>query len=122
MPRMLYEVGRSEFVMRVTLDFDGKGFFTKMRVVSSWLVLKALSRGAQYGRKSANRKYHLKCHGLRISFRTSLLLRLLLGEDRMRIKLDWRRQKKPKQTLWTEKDHKLASKWSQKLLEVIVEC
>ena len=116
---MLYKVVRGDCVMRATIDIDGTGFLSKMRVVIDWLVLKAISRGAQYGRRSARRKFHLKCHGLQISFRTSLLLRLLLGDDKVRIRLDMRRMKKPKQILWTEKDHKFATKWTQKLLEVI---
>ncbi len=112
-------MGRSGFLLRVTIDIDGTGFLSKMKVVIDWLFLKVISRGAQYGRRSARRKFHLKCHGLQISFRTSLLLRLLLGDDRMRIKLDVRRVSKPKQILWTEKDHKSATRWTQRLLEVI---
>lgn len=105
--------------MRVTIDIDGTGFLSKMRIVVDWFALKAISRGAQYGRRSARGKFHLKCHFLRISFKTSLFLRVLLGDDKMRVKLDVRRQVKPKQILWTEKDHKLATKWTQSLQEVI---
>jgi len=106
--------------MRVTLDYDSKGFLTKMRVVSSWLILKTISRNRVYGRKSANKNYHLKAHGLPISFKVSLFIRILLGDDRMRVKLDMRRARKPKQILWSEKDHKFATKWTRNLLEVIV--
>jgi hypothetical protein len=108
------------YIMRVTVDIDGTGFLSRMRVVIDWLALKAISRGAQYGRRSARGKFHLKCHYLRISFRTSLLLRLLLGDDKMRVKLDIRRTRKPKQILWSEKDHKPATRWTQSLLEVMV--
>lgn len=104
--------------MRITIDVDGTGFLSKMRVVVDWLALKAISRGAQYGRRSARRKFHLKCHFLRISFKTSLFLRVLLGDDRMRIRFDIRRVKKPKQILWSMKDNKPATKWTQSLLEV----
>lgn len=106
--------------MRVTIDIDGTGFLSRMKVVIDWLALKAISRGAQYGRRSARGKFHLKAHGLPISFKVSLFIRILLGDDRMRVKLDMRRMKKPKQILWTEKDHKFATKWTQNLLEVIV--
>lgn len=105
--------------MRITIDIDGTGFLSKMNVVVDWFILKAISRGAQYGRRSAGRKFHLKCHGLPISFKVSLFIRILLGDDRMRVKLDMRRMKKPKAILWTEKDHKFATKWTRSLLEVI---
>ena len=105
--------------MRVTVDIDGTGFLSIMRVVIDWFALRAISRGAQYGRRSARGKFHLKCHFLQISFRTSLFLRVLLGDDRMRIRFDIRRMKKPKQILWSEKDHKLATRWTQSLLEVL---
>jgi len=107
-------------VMRVTLDYDSRSFLTKIRIVSSWLILKAISRGQVYGRRSANKNVHLKCHYLKITFRVSLFLRVLLGDDRMRIRFDIRRVKKPKQILWSEKDHKLATRWTRSLLEVIV--
>jgi hypothetical protein len=105
--------------MRVTLDYDGTGFRSKYLTVFSWFVLKILSRGAQYGRKSADSGYHLKCHGLRISFKLSLLIRFLLLEDGHRSLFDMQRLKKPKQILWTHKNKKPASKWTQSLLEVI---
>jgi len=103
----------------VTLDYDGKGFLTKMKVVSSWLILKAVSRGQIYGRRSAGRKFHLKAHGLPISFKVSLFIRILLGDDRMRVKLDMRRARKPKQILWSMKDNKPATRWTRSLLEVV---
>lgn len=112
-------MGREDGFMRITIDIDGIGFLSRMRVVIDWLALKAISRGAQYGRRSARRKFHLKAHYLSISFRTSLLLRLLLGDDKRRVRFDMRRTKKPKQILWSEKDHKLATKWTQSLQEVI---
>ena len=105
--------------MRCTIDLDGTDFFTKWRFTVDWLVLRVLSRNAQYGRRSASGKFHLKCHGLKVSFRTSLILRLLLGDDKMRIKFDLQRLKKPKQCLFTMKNGKRAGKWSQNLLEVI---
>ena len=106
-------------VMRVTLDYDGDGFVSKYHTILSWFVLKILSRGAQYGRKSADKGYHLKRHGLRISFKMSLLIRFLLLEDKQRSLFDLTRTKKPKQILWTHKEGKPASKWSRNLLEVI---
>jgi len=105
--------------MRITCDYDGTGFVSKFRTTVAWLVLKTLSRGAQYGRKSADSGYHLKCHGLRISFKLSLLIRFLLLEDGHRSLFDMQRLKKPKQILWTHKNKKPASKWCQNLLEVI---
>ena len=105
--------------MRITIDIDGTGFLSKMNVVVDWFILKAISRGAQYGRRSAGRKFHLKCHYLKITFKTSLFLRVLLGDDKMRVKLDMRRLAKPKQILWSMKDHKPATRWTQSLLEVI---
>jgi len=105
--------------MRVTCDFDGNGFVCKFKTTVAWLVLKTISRGAVYGRKSADKGYHLKCHGLRISFRMSLLVRFLLLEDKQRSVFDLTRTKKPKQILWTHKDKKPAGKWTQNLLGVI---
>jgi len=105
--------------MRLTVDIDGTGFLSRMNVVVDWFILKVISRGAQYGRRSAGGKFHLKCHYLKISFKTSLFLRLLLGDDKRRVKFDMRRTKKPKAILWTEKDHKPATRWTQNLLEVI---
>lgn len=103
----------------MTLDYDGTGFVSKFKTTIAWLVLKALSRGAQYGRKSASKGYHLKCHGLKISFKLSLLIRFLLQEDSHRSLFDMQRLKKPKAILWTHKNGKSASKWTQVLLEVI---
>jgi len=105
--------------MRITLDFDETGFVSKFKYSIAWFVLKAISRNRQYGRKSANKNYHLKAHGLPISFKVSLFIRILLGDDRMRIRFDIRRQKKPKAILWTHKDGKPASKWTRSLMEVI---
>jgi hypothetical protein len=105
--------------MRITLDYDGTGFKSKYLTILSWFVLKILSRGRQYGRKSAGKGYHLKCHGLRISFKMSLLIRFLLLEDNRRSVFDLTRTKKPKQILWTHKEKKPAGKWTQNLLEVI---
>jgi hypothetical protein len=105
--------------MRVTLDYDGDGFVSKFRTTVAWFVLKAISRGNQYGRRSARSGVHLKAHGLKISFKMSLLIRIVLSEDRKRSWFDMKKSKKPKQCLWSEKDHKLAGRWSQSLLEVI---
>jgi hypothetical protein len=101
------------------LDFDSTGFVGKFRVTVAWLILKILSRNRQYVRKSANKGWHLKAHGLPISFKVSLFIRILLGDDRMRVKFDIRRQKKPKAILWTHKDGKSAGKWSKNLMGVI---
>jgi len=106
--------------MRVTLDIDGTGFYSKMKVTVAWITLRCLSRGNQYGRRSAGGKFHLKAHGLKISFRTSIVIRLILGDDKMRIRFDLRRQLKPKQSLWTKKDGKMAGEWRRSLLEVLV--
>ena len=105
--------------MRITLDIDGNGFVSKFKTTVAWLTLKVISRNAQYGRKSADSGYHLKCHSLRISFKMSLLIRFLLLEDKQRSLFDLTRTKKPKQILWTHKERKTASKWTQNLLEVI---
>jgi hypothetical protein len=78
-----------------------------------------ISRGNQYGRKSADSGYHCKCHGLRISFKLSLLIRIFLQEDRRRCRFDMKRLKKPKQMLWTHKNGKPAGKWTRQLTEVI---
>jgi hypothetical protein len=105
--------------MRVTLDYDGTGFRSKYLTVFSWFVLKILSRGAQYGRKSADSGYHLKCHGLRISFKLSLLIRFLLLEDGHRSLFDMQRLKKPKAILWSHKDGKSAGRWCKCLKKVL---
>jgi len=105
--------------LRVTCDYDGNGFVSKFKTTVAWLVLKVISRKQVYGRKSVDNGVHLKCHGLRISFELSLLIRILLCEDRLRSKFDMRRTKKPKQMLFTHKNGKSAGKWSRNLLEVI---
>jgi len=105
--------------LRITCDYDGNGFITKFKVVTSWLVLKAISRGLIYGRKSSDCGWHLKCHGLRVSFWTSLLIRFILLEDMRRSLFDLQRLKKPKQMLYTHKNGKASGKWSQSLTEVL---
>jgi len=106
--------------VRITLDYDGDGFVYKFKTTVAWFVLKVISRGMQYGRKSADKGCHLKCHFLKISFRVSLLVRFILLEDIRRSIFDLERLAKPKQILWTHKDRKPASKWSRSLVEVIV--
>ena len=106
--------------MRMTLDYDNNGFVGKFKVTIAWLALKIISRNMQYGRKSADRGYHIKCHGLRISFKLSLLARIFLLEDKQRSIFDMKRLKKPKQMLWTHKNGKPAGKWLRNLREVIV--
>lgn len=106
--------------MRITLDYDGDGFLTKMKATCAWLFLKAVSRGAQYGRKSSDSGIHLKAHGLPIKFRTVLMIRLLLFEDKRRVKFDVQRLKKPKQLLFSHKGGKSAGEWKQSLVEVII--
>lgn len=103
----------------MTLDYDGVGFVPKFRTTIAWLVLKAISRGAQYGRKSSDSGYHIKCHGLRISFWTSLLIRFLLLEDMRRSLFDLQRVKKPKQILYTHKNDAASGKWMQDLKGVL---
>ena len=105
--------------MRVTLDYDGDGFVTKFKTTVAWLVLKGISRNMQYGRKSADKGYHVKAHFLPISFKLSLFIRFLLLEDIRRSMFDMQRLKKPKQIAWTHKNEKQASKWSRCLTEVI---
>lgn len=105
--------------MRVTIDYDGVGFLSKFKAVVGWLTLKAISRGNVYGRKSAYEGYHLKCHRLGISFRVSLLVRVLLLDDVHRILFDVQRLKKPKQCLWSIKDGKKAGDWSRCLKKVL---
>jgi len=98
--------------MRVTIDEDRTDFWGVFRLTVAWLVLRAM-RGEVYVRQSAGGRWHMKAHGLKISYRTSLLLRCLLGDDRERVKKDVRRLEKPKQILWTEKDGKPAGKWKR---------
>ena len=105
--------------MRVTVDYDGTGFMSRFKTTVAWLVLRSISRGQQYGRKSSDKGYHVKCHGLRISFKLSLLIRFLLLEDIKRTMFDMERLKKPKQIAWTHKDGKAAGKWLRSLVEVL---
>lgn len=105
--------------MRVTIDYDGKGILTKWKFTIGWTILNIVSHGKVYGRRSASGNFHLKCHGLKISFRTSLYLRLLLGDDKARIKFDLKRLQKPKQVLWSYKNGQKASEWTRNLLEVL---
>lgn len=105
--------------MRVTCDYDGIGFMSKFKTTVAWLVLKAISRKMQYGRKSVDSGYHVKCHFLRIPFWLSLLMRFFLLEDVHRSLFDLQRLKKPKQILWTHKERKPAGKWVRSLVEVI---
>jgi len=93
--------------MRVTIDMDKPSRMKAMAVIA---MLK-LTGGRVFVRRSAGGKIHLKVHGLRIPFGISLLLRYLLGDDRMRIRFDLRRQMKPKQILFTVKDGKRAGRW-----------
>ena len=101
------------------MDYDGNNFIAKFKVALSWLILKAISRCQVYVRKSADKGYHLKCHGLRISFKMSLLVRFLLLEDKQRSVFDLTRTKKPKQILWSCKNGKKAGEWSKYLKKVL---
>ena len=105
--------------MRVSCDYDGTGFISRFKTTVAWLTLRIISRGQVYGRKSADKGYHLKAHGLKISFRLSLFIRILLLEDRKRCEFDMTRLKKPKQILWSHKDGKAAGKWLRCLTEVL---
>jgi len=105
--------------LRVTCDYDGTGFIAKYKTTYAWLWLKVISRGMQYGRKSASKGYHVKCHFLKIPFWVSLLIRFLLFEDVHRSLFDLQRLKKPKQILWTHKEKRPAGCWGRSLLEVI---
>lgn len=105
--------------IRVTLDYDGDGFVSKFRTIVAWFVLRAISRGNQYGRRSARSGVHLKAHGLKISFKMSLLIRIVLSEDRKRSWFDMKKSKKPKQCLWSEKDNKKAGEWSKSLWSIL---
>ena len=105
--------------IRVTCDYDGNGFMSKFKTTVAWFVLKVLSRGQVYGRKSAGSGVHLKAHFLPISFKVSLLIRFFLLEDNQRSKFDMTRTKKPKQMLFTHKNGKPAGKWCKYLKEVI---
>ena len=105
--------------MRITCDYDGGGFVAKFKTTVAWLVLKAISRNMQYGRKSADKGYHIKAHFLPISFKLSLFIRILLLEDNRRSMFDMTKTKKPKQMLWTHKDKKPSGIWSRCLTEVI---
>ena len=105
--------------MRISCDYDGTGFISRFKTTVAWLTLKAISRNQVYGRKSADKGVHLKCHGLRISFKLSLFIRFLLLEDIKRTMFDMVKLKKPKAILWTHKDGKAAGKWTRSLLEVI---
>ena len=93
--------------MRLTLDYDNP---SRRKVIAVIAVLKLTGKPV-FVRRSANNNLHLKVHGLRIPFGVSLLLRYLLGDDRMRIKLDRQRLAKPKQILFTVKDGKRAGEW-----------
>lgn len=75
------------------------------------IAILKLTGGQVFVRRSANRKIHLKVHGLRIPFGVSLLLRYLLRDDKMRIKFDLQRLAKPKQLLFTVKDGKRTGEW-----------
>lgn len=105
--------------MRVTVDYDGTGFISKYKTTVTWLALRAISRGMQYGRKSSDKGYHLKCHFLPISFKLSLLIRFILLEDRKRSLFDLKRLKKPKAILWSHKNGKSAGGWCKCLKKVL---
>ena len=93
--------------MRITIDMDRPSRMKAMAVIA---VLKLIG-GKVFVRRSANGKIHIKSHGHRIPFKLSLLLRYLLGDDRMRIKFDRQRLAKPKAILFTVKDGKRAGDW-----------
>ncbi len=106
--------------MRITCDYDGVGFIAKFKTTVAWLILKAVSRGLVYGRKSSDAGYHIKCHGLKISFWTSLIARFLLFEDVLRSLFDLQRTLKPKQMLYSHKNGKASGKWVRSIREVLI--
>ncbi len=100
--------------MRVTVDLDKKDWF---EVMMRYFTLKRIA-GNCYVRKSSTKGYHLKAHGLKITLKELYFLRLVLGDDPNRVKLDSLRMK-PKNTLWTGKSGKRAGEWKNDIFEVI---
>lgn len=101
--------------MRVTCDFDD---ITELDLIRAFYNLRYIA-GNAWVRRSAFRGFHLKCHGLSISFEKSLELRRQFGDDSVRVILDEKRLKKTKQVLWTGKGGMEAGRWTEDVWEVV---
>lgn len=101
--------------MRVTVDYDE---ITELDLVRMFYNLRYVA-GNAWVRRSVFRGFHLKAHGLPISFEKSLELRKQFRDDPVRISLDEKRLKKAKQVLWTGKDGVEAGKWTEDVWRVV---
>jgi len=99
--------------MRLTLDLDEINWKVSFAYQSMKVLSKIFGRGEEprIRLSSSGRGVHLKVHGLKLGFWTIILLRRLLGDDRMRIRFDIRRHKKPKQILFTVKNGFRSGVW-----------
>jgi len=95
-------------MVRLTLDLD-EGGWLRCWILWSWFNS---IYGKCYWRYSATRGYHLKVHGL--TEEEAEKWRQIF-DDPVRLKLDDKRLKKPKQILWTCKGGKWAGEWRDSL-------
>lgn len=88
--------------MRVTIDIDGKNW---LRAYSVWSILNyiCLRLGCTAYIRRTSKGWHVKAHGLPVSYAVSLRLREILGDDTTRMLIDIKRIVKPRQVLWTGK-------------------
>jgi len=101
--------------LRITVDVDGD----VMKLIRAYYNLRYIA-GRVYVRRSASgRGWHLKAHGLNVDFGKSLIIRMLLGDDEMRVRLDEARVKKPKNVLWTNKKGSYSTEWCEDLWVVV---
>lgn len=101
--------------MRVTIDYDE---IAELDFVRMFYNLRYIA-GNAWARRSAFRGFHLKAHGLPISFETSLKLREQFRDDSMRVMLDKKRLGKTKQVLWTGKAGVEAGRWTEDIWRIV---
>jgi len=88
--------------MRVTIDVDGGELEALIKLLNLMHYTRMFPR-AKYELYRTRRGYHIVARDLPISFKESLLLRMMVGDDATRIALDEVDDAKPKQVLFTWK-------------------
>jgi len=95
--------------MRVTVDIDEKSKKLARWVLFNFIGIFSLPQFSYlkiFVPKiwKTRRGWHFSLNHLRLSFREACMYRLLLNDDRKRVKFDWESKYKPKQILFNVKD------------------
>jgi len=102
---------------RVTIDLDNPSW---LRVVSTYFNLWYMTGVRPQIRRSASGEgFHIKTHGFNGSFDNMIKIRELLGDDELRVRFDTEKVAEPTQVLFTMKNNKKATEWSDDIERVL---